>query len=268
MNIEKVFTTLKKYNFTEYEAKVYIALLKQNPMNGNEIAIHSGVPSPKVYETLKRMTERGTVFCVSDGSTSLKKLYVPLPYDELLTAIETDFIQDNAFLGDYFEGLSKEKDVNWSELYHIDGYAASLDTLRELINESVTTIYISCWNNELDVLIGEMINAHNRGVTIISITFDKVEHNLPWQHYQHHIGDFSDRRHLGELSCVLDDRRVFILHSSKDKAHSIISSHTALTRTTVNYIRHDIYINQVVEDFHESLVQKYGPQFEKLLDRF
>lgn len=268
MNIEKVYTTLKKYNFTEYEAKVYISLLKQHPMNGNEIAIHSGVPSPKVYETLKRMTERGTVFCVSDGTTSLKKLYVPLPYDELLTSIETEFVQDSTFLDSFFEGLSKEKDVNWSELYHIDGYAASLDTLQELINEATTTIYISFWNKELNVLMNELIAAHERGVTIFSITFDQVESILPWDHYQHHIGDFSDKRHLGELSCVLDERRVFILHSTDESAHSIISSHTALSRTTVNYIRHDIYINQVVMDFRESLVQKYGLQFEKLLDRF
>ncbi|WP_424236939.1 TrmB family transcriptional regulator [Bhargavaea ginsengi] len=263
-----VLATLKKYGFTEYEAKIYLALLQRHPMNGNEIAKQSGVPSPKVYETLKRMNERTVVFSVSDGSSSNKKLYSPLPYEELLSVMEAEFEEDTALLNGYFQSLSTNLDVDWSELYHITGYAASLDTLRELIAGADSNIYISGWTAELSQLEGELREAHARGVKIVSISFDPIPAPVPWHHYKHHEGPFSDRRHVGELSCAIDDERVFILHSATGEAHSVISSHAALVRTTVNYIRHDIYVNQVVSDFHEELAAKYGEQFEKLLDRF
>lgn len=268
MKTNSVLTTLKKYGFTEYEAKIYIALLQRHPLNGNEIANQSGVPNPKVYETLKRLIDRHVIFNVADGSASNKKLYTPLPYDELLVAMETEFEEDHKLLNSYFKSLSTNNNVGWSELYHISGYAASLEALREMISGSSTNIYISCWAEEMGHLKTELSEAHERGVKIVSITFDKIEAHLPWQHYKHHQGPFSDQRHLGELSCVVDDQRVFILHSAGDDTHAVISSHTALVRTTVNYIRHDIYINQVVQDFPDELGKIYGEQYEKLLDRF
>lgn len=266
LSIKKYYETLKKYNFTEYEAKVYVALLKQQPMNGNEIAILSGVPNSKVYETVNKMVERKIVYAVSDGSP--KKVYIPLPYDELLITLESDFEQDNAFLHDFFDSLSREKNTTWSELYQIDGYSASLDTLRELINIAESSIYLSCWNNEMEAMIVELGEAHKRGIKIVSIAFDEIEHTVPWRHFEHHKGSFTNTKHIGELSCVLDEQRVFILHSTAKRSHSIISSHTALSQTAINYIRHDIYINRVGKDFGEELIQRYGPELEKLLDIF
>lgn len=266
MSIAKIYETLKKYNFTEYEAKIYVALLRQHPMNGNEISILSGVPSPKVYEAVKKMVERKIVYAVSESTN--KRVYIPLAYNELLALLEAEFNQDNAFLSDFFDGLKKEKNISWSELYHIDGYSSSLDTLREMINQAESSIYLSCWNNEMASLISDLTAAQNRGVKIISIVFDEVKYAIPWHHFQHHKGSLSSSKHLGELSCVLDEQRVFILHTTEESAHSIISSHTALSRTAINYIRHDIYINRVGEDFHDELTRKYGPNLEKLLDIF
>ncbi|SIT73793.1 TrmB family transcriptional regulator [Edaphobacillus lindanitolerans] len=268
MKTDKALSTLKKYGFTEYEAKIYMALLERHPLNGNEIATQSGVPNPKVYEALKRLTDRNVIFNVSEGTVVNKKLYSPLPYDELLQSLKAEFEEDHELLDDYFKNLSTKNNVDWSELYHISGYAASLEALKELINGAADNIYISCWNEELIHLMHELKEAESRGVKVVSISFDQPEAPVTWHHYHHHVGAFSDKRHIGELSCAVDDRRVFILHSAGADTHSIISSHAALIRTTINYIRHDIYINQVVKDFPKELVKQYGDQFERLLNRF
>ncbi|MGG0670312.1 helix-turn-helix domain-containing protein [Lederbergia citrisecunda] len=268
MNIDKTYSTLKQYGFTEYEAKIYVALLQSNPLNGNEIAIKSGVPSPKVYENLNRMCEKEVVFPVLDGNYSTKKLYSPLPYKELLRKIELDFQNDTAFMESQFKVISNQMKPDWSELYHLDGYVSSIDSLRNMIQSTEQTIYLSCWNSELELLWDDLLEAFKKGVRVISILFDVTDKKIPWLHFTHHQGEFSDRRHTGELSCVLDEKSVFILHSAEGNAHAIISSHTALTRTTLNYIRHDIYINQVVNHFHDELAAKYGENFGGLLDIF
>lgn len=268
LNLDKTYSILKRYGFTEYEAKIYVALLQTHPLNGNEIAIKSGVPSPKVYENLYRMCEKEVVFPILEGNASNKKLYSPLPYKDLLQNIESDFQNDTALMESQFKELSNQMKPDWSELYHLDGYATSINALRTMILSTEHTIYLSCWETELELVWDDLIDAFHRGVRVISILFDHTERKIPWLHFSHHQGKFSDRRHTGELSCVVDEKQVLILHSSKDAAHAVISSHTALTRTTVNYIRHDIYINQVVDHFHDELATKYGKDFEELLDIF
>jgi sugar-specific transcriptional regulator TrmB len=214
------------------------------------------------------MCEKEVVFPVLDGNFSTKKLYSPLPYKELLQKMEEEFQNDTTFMESQFKVISNQMKPDWSELYHLDGYVSSIDALKNMILSTEQTIYISCWNSELELLWDDLLEAFQRGVQVISILFNATEKIIPWMHFNHHQGEFSDRRHTGELSCVLDERSVFILHSIENDAHAIISSHTALTRTTLNYIRHDIYINQVVNHFHDELVAKYGKNFEGLLDIF
>ncbi|MFF2857390.1 helix-turn-helix domain-containing protein, partial [Peribacillus sp. NPDC058002] len=41
---ENILDTLKNLNFTEYEAKAYLALLEESPLTGYAVAKNSGVP--------------------------------------------------------------------------------------------------------------------------------------------------------------------------------------------------------------------------------
>ncbi|MCZ7670869.1 MAG: helix-turn-helix domain-containing protein [Chloroflexi bacterium] len=52
-------TALNKIGFTEYEAKVYLALLREHPATGYQLSKESGVPRSMVYEALKRLHNRG-----------------------------------------------------------------------------------------------------------------------------------------------------------------------------------------------------------------
>jgi DNA-binding MarR family transcriptional regulator len=50
---------LANLGLTDYEVRVYLAILRHPNSRVPEIARHSQVPQPKVYSTLKRLTERG-----------------------------------------------------------------------------------------------------------------------------------------------------------------------------------------------------------------
>ena len=53
--------TLHSFGFTQYEAKVYLALASLPKGKAGEIGKISGVPSNKVYECLIRLAEKGFV---------------------------------------------------------------------------------------------------------------------------------------------------------------------------------------------------------------
>src|SRR3546814_5976333 len=58
---------LKRLGFTEYEARVYVQLLRQSPATAYEIAKAASVPRPNTYHALEALAKRGAVLPVSEN---------------------------------------------------------------------------------------------------------------------------------------------------------------------------------------------------------
>ncbi len=76
-----ILLALREMGFTEYEAKVYLALIDESPATGYQVSKVSSVPRSMVYETLRRLHARGAVLENVEGRTTL---YRPLPPEVLL----------------------------------------------------------------------------------------------------------------------------------------------------------------------------------------
>ncbi len=62
MSQQSVIEELQHLGMSGYEAKAYVALVAAGtPLNGYEVAKHSGVPRSTVYETLGKLVGRGAV---------------------------------------------------------------------------------------------------------------------------------------------------------------------------------------------------------------
>lgn len=57
---------LKSVGISEYEAKVYLALLINGPMTGNEIHRASGVPHGKTYSALEKLEAKGFINVIAE----------------------------------------------------------------------------------------------------------------------------------------------------------------------------------------------------------
>lgn len=264
----KKIELFKKYGFSEYEAKIYLALLKQHPMNGNNISLQSGVPSAKVYQNLPRLLEKGYIYLLNDGKENSKKFYVPLPWEKLLSLLESSHKQNMEMMEEHLKLIETKTEAEWSKLYHIEGYDASIELFQQLIEQAEQSILFSGWNNELMQAFTEIDSANKCGVSVVSILFDEnANTDIPWTHFQHHKGQYTNARHLGELVAVFDSKKAFILNS-ENPAHGIISNHAALVNIAENYIRHDIYINRILSEFEDLLIERYGENLEKLITDF
>lgn len=267
MKIKEITDSLKELGFTEYEAKVYLALLQSHPSNGNEIAALSGVPGPKIYETLRKMQERELIFVASMGNKKNQIYYSPLPYEELLNTRKESFSGNIAFLSKALSEASLNK-MDSTTLFVIYGYSSSMESVRSAIAQCKTEMIMSCWCKELQVLKTDLIDAHNRGVKIVTLLFDDNDEDLPWVNFKHYNGKTAHDRHAGELSIVLDHSKAIILQSLDQSPHAVVSSHEATITTIRNYIRHDIYVNRILHDFKEVMEKKYGPELDHLINDF
>jgi len=79
---------LQDLGFTEYEARVYLALLAAHPTTGYQVSIRAGVPRSMVYEALGRLEARGAVLRSADRRGSL---YSPVLPETLLDHLEQGF---------------------------------------------------------------------------------------------------------------------------------------------------------------------------------
>ena len=78
-NHEAWVERLRGMGFTNYEARIYLALLGEASLTVADIVRKSGVPQPKVYESTRTLTERGFIervlgnvqsFCAVDPTTA------------------------------------------------------------------------------------------------------------------------------------------------------------------------------------------------------
>lgn len=63
---------LKHLGFTEYESKAYVTLINYGQMNAEKISSVSGIPLPRVYDTMGGLSARGLIFVSSTRPQTFK----------------------------------------------------------------------------------------------------------------------------------------------------------------------------------------------------
>lgn len=268
MGKKAVIEALKEFGLTEYESRIYSTLLKDHPLNGNVIANLSGVPGPKVYEALRKMNNQGLIFTVEGEGNKRQKRYSPLPYKQLLESKKSGFMDNYHYLDEELTKITSLAKTNWTELFTVEGYSSSLDVIKAAITESESSIFLSCWKDEYEALRKPLLEAHKRGINIVSIIFDESTIDVPWRNFNHVKEEGALKRHNGEFAIVTDESKAMIMESLHEAPHSVISTHPIMVTTTLNYIRHDIYVNRILIDFSKEMKSYYGKKLENLINDF
>lgn len=100
--MEQMLQTLINCGFSDYEARVYSALLPKRTLTPTEISVLSGVPRGKIYEVLEKLSYAG--FCTQvDGNR--KKYRATNPRDSFQSLIQ-DFDIKKSFIQQSSEELS------------------------------------------------------------------------------------------------------------------------------------------------------------------
>mgnify|MGYP003975103031 CR=1 FL=1 len=162
---------LKELGFSQYEVSCYLTLLKNHPINGSQLSKFSGVARSRVYDVLRNLTRKGIVQEIEDS------LYVPLPADELLKRLQTQFEGNINVLKEQLNDISKGSSFEY--IWTLTGYQSVLDRAIEMIKNASTELYIRIFPKAAKILDPFLHEAVNRGVGIryiamgdTSLTFD------------------------------------------------------------------------------------------------
>lgn len=255
---------LREIGLGEYEAKLYLALVKRHPAGGYELARSSGVPSSKVYEVLGRLQEKELVF-VTDGGRA--KRYIPADPDEFVERYAQRMTRALDGLKQDLQAVSGDDQVGY--VWNVHGRDALLDRAVHLIGRAERTLLLSAWDEELGALAEPVATAHRRGVRVAVIDYGTLAIEADAV-YPHPIKDtiYGEKGGRGLTLCV--DARVALLGlvAEAGNASGAWSTNHGFVTAVEDYLKHDIYVQKIVGRFNELLVRTYGRNYARWRDVF
>lgn len=260
----EIIKMLQDLNFTEYEAKAYLALLDKSPLSGYAISLNSGVPRSKIYEVLSGMVERGEVM-VSHEDPSL---YTPLSPQELIrlkkSKIDSSFEAAETALAHYsYVSLNREN------IWNITGFEAILNRAAEAINRAAGRVLLEIWTEEAKLLEPELRRAAKRGVEILIVVYGELQFDFA-QVYPHDSSEEITREYGGRwIVASIDDREVVAgIVSLGTDSRAAWTMHPGLVMPITEVIIHDLYIYEIMQAHRETLEQTFGPNLIELRKRY
>ena len=232
---ETITSRLCDVGFSLYEARVYLALVREGSQNGNEVAKNAKVPSSKVYAALDKLAAAGFVQSSRRGSS---RLWAALPPDELIGRLRKTYNEPLDFLA---EELPKVQASEPSEPFlTVAGVPAMHAAANALITAATAEIHISCWEEDLEALRESLNAAHERGVLVFGMLYGEAE-PPPGSWLHHHYEDIVGTRVEGRLlALVADDREALIARMPDEgEANAVRSRNPVMTLIVKEYLHHD-----------------------------
>ena len=265
----ELVSSLVELGFSEYEARTYSGLVGRAPLTGYAVAKETGVPQPKVYETLGRLAERGAVVKISDDPAR----WVAMPPSRLLAQLEGDFRRR---LAKAELELSRVKAADDGErrvrpFWEAATWQSIADAAETLIDQTTERLHVSAHAEQLGPLESAIAGADRRGVRVDVLCFGRWNVDLVHGHVVHHrstegtVYPHHQARHLA----VAGDGAASLWALARTGADWVAiwtEQDDLLPAVVKGYIRHDLFVQRIYGDMSAELRDRYGANLEGLVD--
>jgi sugar-specific transcriptional regulator TrmB len=263
--VSAMVEALNDLGFSQYEARCYVGLMTREPQTGYRVAKTTGVPQPKVYETLRKLVSRGVVHEIDGDPT----LFSAVPPDELFSGLKDTF---DRRLGDARDSAShlNVRDTPRSIEYvqRFDQHSEVLQAATECLASAERRVYLSASADELLALRPAIEGARDRGVDMVILAFGRKAFACKGTRVFHHastVGAVYRHHQARHVALVADSRQAVNAYAADGQTWVGVRSQSGPVIAAVKgFIRHDIDMQQVFADFGPQLVEAYGPGLQRL----
>ncbi len=252
--------------FSQYEAQAYVGLLGREPMTGYALSNATGIPQPKVYEALRRLAAKEVVAPLPGEPAR----FVAVPADRVLSGLEASFAErlssaqrELARAAGRADGADFRVLRSFSRWPDIERHAA------RVIDEALRHVYVSVNCPQTEAIAAAAARADDRGVICDVLHFGepivKLRHGRTVGHDS--TRGVLYRRHQARHVAVVADSARVVWALAPDGAHwqCIAGDDELLGALAKGYIRHDIYVQQIWDEFHDVLAERFGPGMQQLV---
>lgn len=252
---------LTRIGFTEYESKVFVALVRQHPATGYQISKSSGVPRSMVYETLSRLHSRGVVLQTVEGRTTL---YRPLPPHMLLDRHEADHKQLVQNLRSGLDVLYRAKPDE--RVWTISGRMAALTYAAQMIRQASDAVYLVLTDQDLDVLRPEVEAACSRDIPISTLLTGQGKLNCGRMAY--HPPLESELQELTDMLLVAIENGETLIASagSSREMKATITCNPDLVLIARQFVWMELFTQRIYHRLGSELLDQLDPEDRQIFD--
>lgn len=252
---------LKRLDFTEYEAKIYVQLLRQNPATAYEISKSSNVPRPNTYHALEALVQRGAVLPVSKNPCK----YVAADPHDLFSTISR---QTRSLCSNLAERLSLlAPTVDDQYVWTLRGEDAIHDKINALIAESREAIWVKAADQVLRRHKDALKAAAERGVGILVVLFgfdaDEFRFTESCKVYIHEANGMRVGTADNLFTLAVDHKEMLTAAVEGDVIAAHTRNHPVVTMAEA-LIRHDYYMAEIFARFRPEIDALFGPHLRDL----
>lgn len=249
---------LTRIGFTEYEAKVYLALLSDSPATGYQLSKVSGVPRSMVYDALSRLHKRGAVLeSVEDRSS----VYRPLSPELLLERHYEEQLQLMEGLRDgllkLYVAPTEERDWSLSGRRSIVAYAV------QMIENAKKEVYLVLTDDDVAALEKTIWDTCNKGVGVhalitgeSAVDCAEVAYHPPLESELHGL--------TGMLLVVADGAEALI--AGKDQELATITRNPHLVGIARQFVWMEFFTQRIYNRLGSDLLDRLEPQDRQIFE--
>ncbi len=245
----QLLADLRLLGFTEYEARVYIALLRKNPINRHQLSKLAGVPAPKVYENIERLVQRGVV-TLADSSD--RPIYVPLPPEEVVRQIRSTTENKLQSVEVKLKAIAEKSDNHIRPLtWNLEGTTRILGKAQEVIDRSQEYLMCAIWEQEIELLLPHLRSAQERGVEIVLLAYGDAPEDLGTVHHHGMEAKLLEQTGGRWLTLAAEAAKEVVIgfFPSEGTATGVWAQSTILSMITQKYIR-EHFLSHGIDLFH------------------
>ena len=266
-SVGSVVERLSRLGFSVYEARTYVGLLTLGTATGYSVSNETGVPQPKVYETLRRLADRGAVIQTSDHPAR----YTAVSADALLRRLEQEFAGRLRSARDELATLvAGDGDPQPGVVWRYAGLPAIADRARAMLATAREHVYLSGRAADLALLAEAIADADRRGTEFTILHFGPLPFPEPrGRTFRHSSTDSAlyPSHQAHHLAVVADSRESLWAVARDGLSWEAVSSDDRLQASVVKgYVRHDIFVQRIYADLPNELELRYGSGLLKLAD--
>lgn len=246
---------VQELGFTEYEAKAYLALLDESPLTGYKVAQNSGVPRSKIYEVLSGLVKRGAVLVNHQEPVR----YAPLSPKELIARrrqeMEESIDAAERSLARYVADTSGR-----GAIWDVTGRKEIFERARELIRRARRSVLLEIWHEDAHELREALAEAAGRGVKVGVVAYGEPDYPFA-RVYHHDLVDEVTKGVGGRWIVLSIDMHEIItgIVSMGAESRAAWTSHPGLVVPLTEFIKHDIYIQEMLDEHRKILEATFGP---------
>lgn len=249
--------SLMEMGFTEYEAKVYLELLRDNPATGYQLSKNAGIPRSMVYEALGRLSNRGAVLETRDQRATL---YRPVPPDLLLDRHEQEH---ERILQGLRAGLReiytrKQEDLLWS----ITGRQVVLSFAQQMIDNCKTELLLVLADPELEILRACVEQAYQRGVAVSALLTGTGALNCGEIAY--HPPLESELQNLTHTAMIIADQHETLIANTQAETRATITRNSNLVLIARQFVWMELFTQRIYNQLGDDLLARLTPEDRRI----